>query len=295
VKWFVAMCFVLLGAPAHAQALAPKRIVVNGVELHYISSGSGEPVILLHGGQGDYRSWQPQMAELSRYYHVISYSRRYHFPNANPQTATDHSALVEAADLAALIKALRLKRVNLVGSSMGAAAALTLAIEHPRMVRRLIIAEPPILAWATRFPEGDALYQDFMKRIHVPAREAFAAGDDAGALRILVDGFATPGRFDAQSPEDRLGVMQNAGFFRMLTRSQNPYPDIPRASLYRLRIPVLVITGEKTMPIHRRINEDLSRWIPRARSATIPAAGHGSPRENPRAFTEVVDQFLASS
>ena len=81
----------------------------------------------------------------------------------------------------------------------------------------------------------------------------------------------------------------------MLTRSQNPYPDVPRASLYRLRIPVLVITGEKTMPIHRRINEDLSRWIPRARSATIPAAGHGSPRENPRAFTEVVDQFLASS
>ena len=90
MKWFVAVCFVLLGAAAHAQALAPQRIVVNGVELHYISSGSGEPVILLHGGQGDYRSWQPQMAELSRYYHVISYSRRYHFPTrlawASPTT-----------------------------------------------------------------------------------------------------------------------------------------------------------------------------------------------------------------
>jgi pimeloyl-ACP methyl ester carboxylesterase len=60
-------------------------------------------------------------------------------------------------------------------------------------------------------------------------------------------------------------------------------------------MPVLVITGEKTVPIHRRIDEDLSRWIPRARSATIPASGHGSPRENPQAFTEVVDQFLSSS
>jgi pimeloyl-ACP methyl ester carboxylesterase len=60
-------------------------------------------------------------------------------------------------------------------------------------------------------------------------------------------------------------------------------------------MPVLVITGEKTVEIHRRIDEELSRMIPRARSATIPAAGHGSPRENPRAFTEVVENFLETS
>lgn len=292
----IAIAFLaLLGSAAHAQTPAPTRIVVNGAELHYISAGSGEPVILLHGDQGDYRSWEPQMRELSRYYRVISYSRRYHFPNANPQTATDHSALVDAADLEAFIKALRLKRVNLVGASMGAAAALTLAIEHPRRVRRLVIAEPPLFAWTKRFSEGDALYQDFMKRILDPARKALVAGDDTEAMRFWVDGFSAPGRFDALSSEARLGVMQNAGFLRMLARSQNPYPDIPRASLYRLNMPVLVITGERTAPIHRRIDEDLSRWIPRARSATIPAAGHGSPRENPQVFTEVVDQFLSSS
>jgi pimeloyl-ACP methyl ester carboxylesterase len=302
VSWprsIVAAGLVLSGAVANAQAPAsappPTRIVVNGVELHYISAGRGEPVILLHGGQGDYRSWTPQIAELSRYYQVISYSRRYHFPNANPQTATDHSAATDAADLEALIKALHLKRVNLVGTSMGAAVALTLAIERPGMVRRLVIAEPPILAWAKRFPEGSGLYDDFMKHIQDPAREAFASGDDAAAMRFFIDGFASPGRFDSLAPEAKLAVMQNAGFFRMITRSQDPYPDIPRASLYRLRMPVLVITGEKTVAIHRRIDEELSRLIPRARSATIPAAGHGSPRENPQVFTEVVDAFLASS
>ena len=158
-----------------------------------------------------------------------------------------------------------------------------------------MIAEPPIHAWAKRFPEGSALYDDFMNRIHDPAREAFAAGDDAGAMRVFVDGFAAPGRFDSLPPEAKLGVMQNAAFFRMISRSGDPYPDIPRASLYRLRMPVLVITGEKTLAIHRRIDEELSRLIPRARSATIPAAGHGSPRENPQVFTEVVDSFLTSS
>jgi pimeloyl-ACP methyl ester carboxylesterase len=288
-------CLALSAAVAQAASPEPTKVIVNGVELHYISAGSGEPLILLHGGQGDFRSWGPQIAALSRYYHVVSYSRRFNYPNQNPQTATNHSAITEAADLAALIKVLRLKRVILVGTSMGAITALTLAIEHPRMVRKLVIAEPPILAWAKRFPEGDKLYVDFMQRIQNPAREAFAAGDDAGAMRFFVDGFASPGRFDTLTPDARLGVMQNAGFFRMMARSQDPYPDITRQQLRSLRIPVLVITGEKTIEIHRRINEELSRLIPRARSATIPNAGHGSPRENPGAFTEVVDDFLTTS
>lgn len=295
MKWLAAAALALLVAAANAAPAEPTKILVNGVELHYLSAGSGEPLILLHGGQGDYRSWEPQIAVLSRYYHVISYSRRYHFPNQNPEKVTDHSVIVDAADLAALIKALRLKRVNLVGTSMGAVTALSLAIEHPGMVRRLIIAEPPILALAKRFPEGDKLYVDFMQRIQDPARESFAAGDDAGAMRYFVDGFASPGRFDNLSPDARLGVMQNAGYFRMLSRSQNPYPDITRQQLRSLRMPVLVITGEKTIEIQRRIDEELSRLIPRARSSTIPNAGHGSPRENPGVFTETVENFLETS
>jgi pimeloyl-ACP methyl ester carboxylesterase len=297
VRWIVVACvacFVASPAVVHAAPPAPTKIIVNGVELHYISAGHGEPVILLHGGQGDYRSWEPQMAALSRYYHVVSYSRRYNYPNQNPQTATDHSALIEAADLAAFMKALRLKRANLVGTSMGAATALMLAIEHPGLVRSLVLAEPPLLAGSKKFQEG-RLYEDFMQRVQGPAREAFAAGRDEAAMRFFVDGLASPGRFDKLSPDARLAVMQNAVFFRMMTRSENPYPEVPLQDLRKLRLPVLVITGEKTVEIHRRINEELSRLIPRARSAMIPAAGHGSPRENPQAFTEVVENFLETS
>ena len=47
---------------------------------------------------------------------------------------------------------------------------------------------------------------------------------------IFVDGFTKLGRFDSLSPEARLGVMQNAGFFRMIVRSDDPYPDFPRAA-----------------------------------------------------------------
>jgi esterase len=81
----------------------------------------------------------------------------------------------------------------------------------------------------------------------------------------------------------------------MLARSENPYPDVSRDRVRRLKMPVLVITGEKTIAIHREIDGELVRLIPRARSSTIPNAGHGSPRENPEAFTEVVENFLSTS
>ena len=58
--------------------------------------------------QGDYRAWQPQMEALASRYRVISYSRRYHYPNANPLTSANHSALVDAADLAHFTAALKL-------------------------------------------------------------------------------------------------------------------------------------------------------------------------------------------
>jgi pimeloyl-ACP methyl ester carboxylesterase len=132
------------------------RVFVNGVELHYTEQGTGEPVVLLHGGQGDYRSWQPQMNALSSRYRVISYSRRYHYPNENPMTATDHSALIDAEDLAALVAELELGRVHLVGTSYGAFTALAYAVAHPGLVRSMVLAEPPVLQWVTDSSQGKA-------------------------------------------------------------------------------------------------------------------------------------------
>ena len=76
MKRIAALILAAWAAVSQAASPEPAKIHVNGVDLHYISAGTGEPVILLHGGQGDYRSWEPLMADLSRYYRVISYSRR---------------------------------------------------------------------------------------------------------------------------------------------------------------------------------------------------------------------------
>ena len=284
---------LLLYGQAIGQSVRPTKIRVRGVELHYIEEGQGEPLILLHGGQGDYRSWGPQIKAFSRHYRVISYSRRYHYPNHNPLTAKYHSAYTEADDLAALIRKLKLGRVHLVGTSIGAFTALALAVKHPETVRTMVLAEPPVHQWVKGTPGGTAAYSEFISTIQEPAAKAFEAGDDKGAMRIFVDAFAGAGRFDTLPPAGLAAVMQNSRFFRALSLSSDPYPNLSKDKVKRLTMPVLIITGENTIRIHKLVNDELARLLPKADRATIPNAGHGSARENPQAFNDAVIIFLA--
>ena len=143
-------------AEKHSGQLAIVR--VNGVALHYMERGTGIPVIFVHGALDDYRMWEAQIESFSQAYHVIAYSRRYNYPNDNPDIDPDHSAIVEAEDLAALIKKLKLKRVHIIGHSYGALTALFLAVRHPELVRTLVVAEPPALRWAQDNAEGRVLF-----------------------------------------------------------------------------------------------------------------------------------------
>lgn len=275
-----------------AQTEQPKKVLVGDVQLHYIERGRGEPLILLHGGQGDFRSWSPQMEALAPKYRVISYSRRYHYPNANPLTSTSHSARTDAADLAGFIAALRLGPVHLVGTSYGAFTALAFAIDHPDLVRTMVLAEPPVLPWATGTARGADLYREFMTTAYEPAGKAFAAGDSVGAMRLFINRFDGPGAFDALPPERRRIVMQNARFFKAVTASSDPFPNLSKEKAGRLSMPVLIIRGANTKELDILVSEEVTRIIPNAEKAIIPQAGHSSPRQNPLAFNAAVLEFL---
>ena len=273
------------------QPPAPTRIVVNGAELHYIEQGRGEPLILLHGGQGDYRMWGPQMAALAPNHRIISYSRRYHYPNHNPPRA-DYSPHLDAEDLAAFINQLGLGRVHLVGTSIGAFAALALALKHPELVRSMVLAEAPLLAWAASSPAGAPLYRDFMARTHERAAPLFARGDDEGAMRVFVDAFDGEGTLDRLPPERRRTVMDNVGYFRAITAATDPYPNLSKDAVRALGMPILVIHGAQTNPVNIFLSDALMEQLPRATRVVIPQAGHGSPRQNPAAFNAAVLDFL---
>lgn len=288
---FVIWWLVLSLAAAAGAQVDPRRVAVGGIELHYIERGKGAPLILLHGGQGDYRAWQPQIDALAAHYRVIAYSRRYHFPNRNPLQA-NHSPIVDAKDLAALVSTLELGPVHLVGTSIGAYTAMAFAMQHPDQVRSMVLAEPPIHPWAAENPRGAGLYKSFMEDVQAKSARAFRAGDDEAAMRILIDEFDGAGSFDKLPAERKQVVMANAAFFKAMGASSDPFPNLPRARFRAMRMPVLVIRGANTDELHAMDSDEVAKTFQNSSRVTIPNAGHGSPRQNPAAFNAAVMQFL---
>jgi pimeloyl-ACP methyl ester carboxylesterase len=232
-----ALLSILIAASATSQNLQPTKVVVNRVELHYVEQGEGEPLIFLHGGSGDYRAWEPQLKLFSKNYRVVTYSRRYNYPNQNPLLAKNHSAYVEADDLAALMHKLKLGPAHLVGTSYGAFTALVLALKHPELVRSLVLSEPPVHQLIRDTANGEVVYNEFITNTWGPAGEAFRKGDDKGAMRTLSKGIFGDGRFDSLTHQALAASMQNSRGFKVLTLSSNPFPNLPKRTIRRLQTP----------------------------------------------------------
>ena len=107
------------------------QLPINGTDLFVAEEGSGEPVVLVHGSLADYRTWLLQLRELSRRYHVIAYSRRYHYPNAEGSNGAPYALSVQAEDLAELIRTRADGRAHVVTSSFGGCVALGLLLQEP--------------------------------------------------------------------------------------------------------------------------------------------------------------------
>lgn len=285
---FILLIIPILFGKVFGQNIAPIKVTANGVELHYIEKGQGEPLVLLHGGIGDYRSWDFQFDEFSKNYRVISYSRRFHYPNRNPLTEKYRAALTEAEDLAAFLQKLRIKKVHLVGNSYGALTALVFAVKHPKMVRSMVLTEPPAHQLIRDLPGGEQIYQDFLNESK-PVVKAFNENDER---RAIVEFSKNMGRdFDKLPAPAAEAMMQNALAIKAINLSAEPFPRISKDKLRRLKVPTLIVTGENTVKIHKLVDQELARLLPNAKEVTIPKAGHGSPRENPQSFNEAVLKF----
>lgn len=289
---FLAIAFLTWTTQASAHGDHSLKVYVKGAELSYVEQGAGPTVILLHGGIGDYSAWQPQMLPLAQRFHVISYSRRYAFPNNNPPTPSDYSLLTDVEDLAEFIDKLGLKEVRLVGQSAGGYVALAYTLKHQENVRGLVLSEPPVHQLIRNSAEGKAAYEDFFNAIWIPAARYFREHDTTSAMRIFVNGIAGADRFDGLPAPIRADIMRNARSMEAHALSTDPFPVLSSRSLQHLYVPTLVITGANTIRIHKLVNAELARLIPDAKAVTIPNAGHSSPRENIPAFNATLVEFL---
>ena len=270
-----------------------KSVKVNGVKLHYIEAGKGTPVIFVHGGLEDYRAWESQIKPFSEKYKVIAYSRRYNFPNDNSSIRSDHSAIVEAEDLAAMIKKLKLKPAHIVSHSYGAFTALFLAVKHPEMIRTLVLSEPPVLGLSAEKTEGKVLYDEFMKNIWNPAGNAFNKNENEQALRLTVKYFAGADVYNEVPETVREFWKVNSKEWQALTTSTNAFPVLPREDIKKIKAPVLMLSGENTLSILKFVDNELQPLFLKSERVIFKKASHDMWSEQPETVGKAVLSFLA--
>lgn len=167
--------------------------------LAYVERGAGEPAVLVHGSASDHRTWRAQLDDIGQRFRVIAYSRRYHWPNPRIADGADYSMAEHAADLAAVVRSLGPAPAHVVGHSYGALVALALALQEPRLVRSLVLVEPPaITLFVSNKPKAAELLRLMLRRprtaaalVHLgatglgPATSAAARGDMEAVMRFV--------------------------------------------------------------------------------------------------------------
>ena len=263
-----------------------KSVFINGDSIHYIDIGKGAPVVFVHGGFGDYRTWGAQMDTFAKNHRVIAYSRRYAYPNNQiVNDSTDFSITLQVKDLAEFIKALNLQPVHVVGHSYGAYAALLATMDHPELVRSLTLAEPPVNSLLGNVPGGDTLLNNWDAKF-VPVDEAFKNKGTEKGVEAFFSVVTGDSLFFRSIPKWQREIMMAN------TAEGYKFAPVTCDDVRKIKTPVLLLHGNRSPQVFISIIDELNRCLPNKEKATLLNTSHMMEHENPTEFNKVVLGFI---
>ena len=122
---------------SQATAVKTGYAPVNGLKMYYEICGAGEPLVLLHGGVGSTENFSAILPSLSKTRQVIAVDLQAHGRTADIDRPLRYETMAD--DVAALIQYLRIEKADVIGYSLGGGVALRTTIQHPGLVKRLIV------------------------------------------------------------------------------------------------------------------------------------------------------------
>jgi 3-oxoadipate enol-lactonase len=252
--------------------------------LHVESAGDGPPVVLIHPGLWDSRTWDDQFGPFAVEHRVIRYDVRGYGRSSRPVPGVPYS---HVRDLEAVLDVLEVGRAALVGCSMGGHIALDATLEMPDRFDALVLVASGICGVETT-PEEDAWWEERDRAVEA----AIEAGDRDAARRAQMEVWAPLGTDDGAGSRILQIALDNA---HELTMDESAAVDVEPPAAERLRqvrVPTLVLPADHDPPEMARISGLLAEGIPGARLVQIPRTDHVVNMRQPEAFNRVVLAFL---
>ncbi len=278
---------------------------VNGLSIDYRESGSGDPVVLLHGALSDHRIWSVHREALGSSYRTIAYSSRYHGESSVAPPDDPHAVSDQVDDLIALLGELDAAPAHLVGNSFGGLICILAALREPDLVRSLVLLEPLTLPFLTgvppnpirllrlgaRHPTTALAIMLFGARGLGPTQAAFKRGDLEHGLACFTRAVLGAHGVEGMPPDRREQARDNLEIFAtQLTRGT--FPVVTRDDVRALAKPTLILNGDQSPKVMWHMSDRLHDLLKHAERVTISQASHDMHVDNPSDVTAAILEFL---
>ena len=264
----------------------------NGVRLHYLKMGQGDPVLLLHGFGQSSQMWRPLMRELAKDHTVIAADLRGAGQSDAP--ADGYTKAEMARDVHALMNGLGYSKVSVVGHDIGMMVAYAYAAQFPGEVQKVVLMEsvlPGVGEWARIWPRDQ-----WHLRFYGKTPEALVQGRERIYLEHFWNDFAAdPAKSIAEADRKIYAaeyarpnhIRASMEWFRDVDEDAREFHDYAAKPL---TMPMLVLTGEKgsgdgLIKQAQLIDTDVQ-------GAVVPGAGHWLMEEAPGFVIPKIVEFL---
>jgi pimeloyl-ACP methyl ester carboxylesterase len=263
----------------------------HNIKLPYVEQGAGDPLVLVHGSNSDYRIWNRHRAILASQHRVISPSQRYFGDAPWTDNGEQFSISVLSDDLASFVEGLNVGPVNVVGWSFGGAVSMVMGVRHPTLIRRMFLYEPSLSTFVTDRNEAAAVVSDRSAQTST-ARRLAASGDLAGAVRALMDGVNDmDGAFNYLPPEVQKVMIDNARMLPLMFAAPPP-PSITADDLKAIGFPLTIGVGAESRIGYRIAARTAGSLVPGAGLVEVERARHLWPVQDPEGFSRLVLKSL---
>jgi pimeloyl-ACP methyl ester carboxylesterase len=252
-------------ATTEAPARSGHHVDVDGVPTYYEVTGTGDPVVLLHGGLCTAETLDPLVPALAERYQVIVPERPGHGRTPDVDGPITYEGM--AQHTIAFLEALGIESAHLGGWSDGALIALLVALRRPKLVRKVVFLEQFVTLEGA--PDGYLALMGSM------------TADEAPPPMVEL--------YEALSPDgpDHFEVV-----FEKLHEVWVGPTGIEVSDLERVAAPTLLLLAEGGSMTLAHIDE-VRRALPESQLAIVPGASHGLPLEKPHVVSQLVLDFLA--
>jgi pimeloyl-ACP methyl ester carboxylesterase len=237
-------------------------VALNGMEMFYETDGSGEPLLLLHGGGGCHEDWiYAGREDFVRYYALISPDARGHGRSNNPAQTITHRQC--ASDTLALLDHLKIDRCKAIGLSMGGNILLHMATMEPDRITAMVVVSATMY-----FPEQA---RAIMRQVSVENQPA--------------------SEWDTMRKCHKLGDHQIRALWEWQRGMKESYDDMnfTPESLGKIQGATLIVYGDRDFLYPIEMAVEMYRVIPRSALWVVPNGGHGP------VFADSTPQFVKTT